>query len=58
MHYSNMCGGYCGPVDFDLTKEDGKALLKEKESILEAKLATIRHWIETADKEKSDSDKK
>jgi len=58
MHYSNICGGYCAPEDLELSKEDRKALLKEKEAILEAKLATIRHWIETADKEKSDSDKK
>lgn len=57
MHYSNMCGGYCRPEDYEISKEDRKALLKEKEAILEAKLATIRHWIETADKQK-DSDKK
>ncbi len=49
--YSNGCGAYCEPEGFMISKEDRKALLKEKESILEAKLATIRHWIETADEE-------
>lgn len=47
----------CDPDTFVISKEDRKALLKEKESILEAKLATIRHWIETADKEESKSEK-
>lgn len=55
MQYSNMCGGNCDCGDFELSKDDKKALLKEKEAILEAKLATIRHWMETSDK--SDSDK-
>lgn len=58
MMYSQMCGGYCEPEDFNWSKADRKALLKEKEAILEAKLATIRHWIETLDKEDSGSDKK
>lgn len=58
MHYGNACGGYCEPESLEWSKEDRKALLKEKEAILEAKLATIRHWIESADKEKSESDKK
>lgn len=58
MQYANMCGGNCGCEDYDLSKEDKKALLKEKEAILEAKLATIRHWMETSDKEDSDSGKK
>lgn len=49
-----MCGGncYCG-TDEELSAEDRKALLKEKEAILEAKLATVRHWMETADDNKS-----
>ncbi len=58
MNYSNMCGGYCGTDDFELSKDDKKALLKEQEAILEAKLATIRHWMETSDKDVSDSGKK
>jgi len=33
------------------SKDDRKALLKEQASILEAKLATIRHWLENIDKE-------
>ena len=57
MNYSNMCGGYCGPDNFSWSKTDRKVLLKEKEAIMEAKLATIRHWIENADKEKSEPDK-
>lgn len=57
MHHSNMYGGCCQTEDFNWSKADRKALLKEKEAILEAKLATIRHWIENTDKEKSESDK-
>lgn len=53
----NACGSYCDPDSFVISNQDRKALLKEKEAILEAKLATIRHWIETADKEKSESEK-
>lgn len=53
MHYSNMCGDNCYSDSEELSNEDRKALLKEKEAILEAKLATIRHWIETADEKKS-----
>jgi len=49
MMYANDCGGYCEPISY--SKSDRKALLKEQESILEAKLATIRHWIENIDKE-------
>lgn len=56
MYSNNMCGGNCYCGDEELSKEDRKALLKEKEAILEAKLATIRHWMENSDK--SDSDKK
>ena len=54
MYYNNMCGGYCGPEDYEISKDDRKALLKEKAAILEAKLATVRHWIETIDKEESE----
>lgn len=57
MMYSNYCGGgYCEP-EGSLSKKDKKALLKEQEAILEAKLATVRHWMESADKEESDSKK-
>ena len=49
MHYQSMCGyGYCGPMGFK--QEDQAAILKEQEKILEAKLATIRHMIEQAEK--------
>ena len=56
MHYSNDCGGYCGPVN--LTKDDEVAILKEREKILEAKLATIRHMIETEEKSPKSSEEK
>lgn len=39
------------------SKSDQKAVLKEKEAILEAKLATIRHWMEDLDNDKSESKK-
>ena len=55
MMYNNGCADYCEPRV--ITKDDRKALLKEQESILEAKLATVRHWIESLDKEDSDSEK-
>ena len=55
MQYTNMCGDNCyWAAGEELSAEDRKALLKEKEAILEAKLATIRHWIETADEKKSE----
>lgn len=50
-------GGYYQPEDVSWSREDRKALFQEKEAILEAKLATIRHWIENLDKEKSESAK-
>jgi len=49
MMYANDCSGYCEPAVY--SKSDRKALLKEQESILEAKLATIRHWIDNIDTE-------
>ncbi len=55
MLFSNNCGGYCDD-SMVVSNKDRKALLKEKEAILEAKLATIRHWIETTDKEDSKSE--
>ena len=55
--YSNYCGVYCEPEEA-LSKKDKKALLKEREAILEAKLATIRHMIETTDEDGSGSDNK
>ena len=54
MFYSNSCGAYCEPDNYVVSKADKKALLKEKEAILEAKLATIRHWIETLDQNGSE----
>ncbi len=56
MMYSNGCGGYCEPESFVVSKKDKEAFLKEKEAILEAKLATIRHMIETLDEDKSESE--
>lgn len=50
--YNNACGDYCEPRV--VTKKDRKALLEEQEKILEAKLATVRHWIENLDEEKSE----
>jgi len=54
--YSNCCGGYCGS-DYKPSKKDKKAMLKEEQAILEAKLATVKHLIETADEDESDSEK-
>ena len=53
MHYG-YCGGYCEPEAEVLTKADKKALLEEKKVILEAKLATIKHLLETVDKEEKE----
>jgi hypothetical protein len=39
------------------SKSDQKAVLKEQEAILEAKLATIRHWMEDLDNDESESKK-
>jgi len=57
MFYANNCGGCCEPGEFNWSKADRKALLKEKAAVLGAKLATVRHWIETVDAEKDGSDK-
>lgn len=52
--YGN-CGMYCDPEE--LSGEDRKALLKEKKAILEAKLATVQHLLESLDsEEKSDKE--
>ena len=57
MQYANTCGGNCyWGTDEELSAEDRKALLREKEAILEAKLATVRHWMETADEKKPNKD--
>lgn len=56
MYYNNGCGDYCEPRV--ISNKDRKALLQEQEAILEAKLATVRHWIESADEEESESEKK
>lgn len=45
------CCGYCEPDE--VTQEDQEAFLKEREAILEAKLATVRHLREQL-KKKSD----
>lgn len=50
MQSSDMWGGNCGCGDYEMSEEDRKAYLKEKEAILEAKLATVRHMIQTSDK--------
>lgn len=57
MMYANACGGYADQECLMISNKDRIALLKEKEAILEAKLATIRYWIETAEKAESASDK-
>lgn len=51
-----MCGSGCYGyyTDDDLSDEDQKAILEEKEKILEAKLATVRHMKASLGK-KSDS---
>ena len=51
--YGN-CGNYCEPDAW--SEKDQKALLKEREAILEAKLATIRHWIENLEKKGKSKD--
>ena len=55
MHYANMGGCYCEPYDESLTKEDKKALLLEQKAIMEAKIATINHLVDSLDKEESKS---
>lgn len=57
MYCNNACGVNCDPESYMISSKDKKALLKEREAILEAKLATIRHWIETADSEQSEPEK-
>lgn len=54
-----MCGqGYCGCYnEEEISDDDQMAYLEEKEKILEAKLATVRHMKATLGK-KSESDKK
>ena len=47
---SNMCGDYCEPEGTITSKADQKVLLEEKKAILEAKLATVSHWIESLEK--------
>lgn len=58
MMYSNSCGNYSDSECYVISNKDKIALLKEKEAILEAKLATIRYWIETSEKQESESSKK
>lgn len=53
-----MCNGCYGYYEAeDVSEEDREAFFKEKEAILEAKLATVRHLKQMLGK-KSDSDKK
>lgn len=49
--YANACGGYCDADSFSISSKDRKAWLKEKEAILEAKLATVKHLIEESDRD-------
>jgi hypothetical protein len=55
MYGNGCCGGYCEPEE--MTQEDQEAFLQEREAILEAKLATVRHLRETLKKQPK-SDKK
>jgi len=57
MHDSYGCCGNCEPTPMKWSKSDQKAVLKEQEAILEAKLATIRHWMEDLDNDESESKK-
>lgn len=56
-----MCGpGNCGcscDSEDEISRDDQKAFLEEKEKILEAKLATVRHMKNSLEK-KPDADKK
>ena len=54
-----MCNGYCsGYYDQEeMSVEDEKALLKEKQAILEAKLATVKYMLEHVEDKKDQKDK-
>ena len=53
--YGNCGSNYCEPEAW--SENDQKALLQERAAILEAKLATVRHWIENLDKRATSKDK-
>lgn len=57
MSFSNHCG-YSDQEYYAISNQDKIALLKEKEAVLEAKLATVRYWIESAEKAEAESSKK
>ena len=57
MYCNRACGQNFDSESYVISSKDRMALLKEKEAILEAKLATIRHWMETADSKDSESEK-
>ena len=57
MYYANMGGCYCEPYEETLTKEDKRTLLLEKKAIMEAKIATINHMLDSLDKKESKFDK-
>lgn len=50
----NGCGNGCCQTE-DI--EDQEAFLKEREAILEAKLATVRHLLKTIGKKSKSDDK-
>lgn len=50
MNNGNCCGGYC--YDEEMSEEDQEMLLKEKQAILEAKLATVKMMLEKKSKKK------
>jgi len=52
-----MGGCYCEPYEETLTKEDKRTLLLEKKAIMEAKIATINHMLDSLDKKESKFDK-
>lgn len=54
MYGSNCCGYYS---EEELSDEDQRALLDEKEKILEAKLATVRHMKDSLGKKKDSKTK-
>jgi hypothetical protein len=54
--YSGNCGSYCEPQEW--SKKDREVFLKEKQAILEAKLATVKHMLENLDDEEEEEAEK
>jgi hypothetical protein len=56
MHGQGMCGGGCGGYDSlgEWSHKDQIAFLEEREKIMEAKLATIRHFKEELQSKQAD----